>query len=507
MVAQGILPFQLERERESTGLTSLAGLPLYLELAHVAGVWRSVAEQVRTGRDGQGWSDGQMVLALILLVLAGGDCVDDLERLEADDGLRLLMMRVQWHGLPRRERRELERRWRNERTRAFPSPSAARRWLSWFHNDAEERRRIEGRAFIPTPVAALVGLAEVNAELLAFLQRHRPCSVATLDIDATLVETTKSQALYCYKKFRAYQPLNVWWAEQRVVVYSEFRDGNVPAGYQQRRVLEEALDLMPTGVERVQLRSDSAGYEWDLLKYCAEGKHPRFGVIDFAVSADVNDAFRRALVETPELTWRKLSPDADQEWAEVCFVPNEAARTKNGPTYRYLAIREPVRQLELFDDEGEQYPFPTLTSRDDAGRAVPYKLFALVTNRTGDGAAIIRWHRQRCGDSEQAHAVMKHDLSGGKMPSKYFGANAAWWAVMILAMNLDAIMRRLVLGQGWLRRRMKAVRFHFIHLAGRVVQHARQLILRVGGRGHELLRDAREAIARLGGAPSPGPAG
>ena len=197
MVAQGVLPFQLERERESTGLTALAGLPLYLELAHVAGVWRSAAEHVQTGRDSQGWSDAQMVLALMLLVLVGGDCVDDLERLEADDGMRLLMMRVQWHGLSRRERRELERRWRKERTRAFPSPSAMRRWLPWFHNDAEERRRAEGTALIPTPVAALVGLAKVNSDLLTFLQRHRPQSVATLDIDATLVETTKAEALFC----------------------------------------------------------------------------------------------------------------------------------------------------------------------------------------------------------------------------------------------------------------------------------------------------------------------
>ncbi|OGQ90228.1 MAG: hypothetical protein A2289_20000 [Deltaproteobacteria bacterium RIFOXYA12_FULL_58_15] len=27
--------------------------------------------------------------------------------------------------------------------------------------------------------------------------------------------------------FKAYQPLNIWWAEQQLVVRSEFRDGNV----------------------------------------------------------------------------------------------------------------------------------------------------------------------------------------------------------------------------------------------------------------------------------------
>jgi hypothetical protein len=46
-----------------------------------------------------------------------------------------------------------------------------------------------------------------------------------------------SKSLYCNKHFKAYQPLNTWWAEQGLVVHSEFRNGNVPAGYEQLRVL------------------------------------------------------------------------------------------------------------------------------------------------------------------------------------------------------------------------------------------------------------------------------
>jgi hypothetical protein len=74
-------------------------------------------------------------------------------------------------------------------------------------------------------------------------------------MDATLDETYKRNALFCYKGFKAYQPLNVWWAEQQLVVRSEFRDGNVPAGYQQLRVLKEALALLPSGITEVNLRT------------------------------------------------------------------------------------------------------------------------------------------------------------------------------------------------------------------------------------------------------------
>ena len=40
-----------------------------------------------------------------------------------------------------------------------------------------------------------------------------------------------------------------------MVLYSEFRDGNVPAGYEQLRVLKEALSFLPDGVDTVRLRS------------------------------------------------------------------------------------------------------------------------------------------------------------------------------------------------------------------------------------------------------------
>ena len=52
-------------------------------------------------------------MSLVLLNLAGGESVDDLRILEGDEGFAKVMRFVTTHGLPRKERRELERRWRN----------------------------------------------------------------------------------------------------------------------------------------------------------------------------------------------------------------------------------------------------------------------------------------------------------------------------------------------------------------------------------------------------------
>ena len=59
-------------------------------------------------------------------------------------------------------------------------------------------------------------------------------------MDACLVESHKKEALYS-QEVQGVQPLTTYWAEADLVVHSEFRDGNVPAGHQQLRVLKEAL--------------------------------------------------------------------------------------------------------------------------------------------------------------------------------------------------------------------------------------------------------------------------
>lgn len=61
---RGILSFQYTQEKSSSGMTALVGLPLYLELAQVAGVTAAIRRHLGvTGS--QGWDDVQMVLALV----------------------------------------------------------------------------------------------------------------------------------------------------------------------------------------------------------------------------------------------------------------------------------------------------------------------------------------------------------------------------------------------------------------------------------------------------------
>jgi hypothetical protein len=197
----------------------------------------------------------------------------------------------------------------------------------------------------------------------------------------------------------------------------------------------------------------------------------------------VTREFKKAVSEVPECDWTPLFREENgekiktgREWAEVCFVPSAIGHSKNGPEYRYLATREAMAEQLIIpgtiDEEEESFPRMSMDSKK-------YKVFGIVTNMDWEGQALIPWLYKRCGKSEEAHSIMKEDLAGGKLPTDDLGDNAAWWWIMVLALNLNNTMKMLVLGKTWISRRMKAIRLHLINLPGRVVERSRELFVRL----------------------------
>ena len=121
------------------------------------------------------------------------------------------------------------------------------------------------------------------------------------------------------------------------------------------------------------------------------------------------------------------------------------------PTYSYLAVREVLGSMELpgLHLAESSLPFPIMKIYTQR-----YKIFGLATNMGSEGEDLIHWHRQRCGKSEEAHAVIKEDFAGGKLPSEDFGENAAWWWIMIMALKLNSVMKQLALESSWANNRI-----------------------------------------------------
>ena len=89
------------------------------------------------------------------------------------------------------------------------------------------------------------------------------------------------------------------------------------------------------------------------------------------------------------------------------------------------------------------------------------------------------------------------------MPSKRFGANAAWWHIMVLAYNLNVTMQRQIWPESWKYKRFKALRSGLIRIAARIITHARQLIIKISSRNPllELFLLARQRILKMAQPP------
>lgn len=473
--SQGILPFDIEEvPSEQVRVTSYSGLPLVAEIYRASGAAEGVARCVATRRRQRerGLTDKELVESFALLLASGGECLDDFLRLQADAGLAEMI------------------------EHELPSPTRAKEFLYAFHDDerepADRQQRLLTPSFVPAESAPLAGLHEALCRTVATMQAQRPADKATIDLDATIIESEKREAATTYTGESGYQPALALWAEQEMILADEFRDGNVPAGGL-LGLLQKAVSALPQGIERIYVRSDSAGYEHELMNWCRAEKPGRAPII-FAISAKMSEELRRQIERLPTSAWQALETKAGviRSWAEVEFVPSGGPAVKGVKPDRYLAIRLKREQGEMFAD----------------GSAV--KHFAVVTNDwASDGARLLAWHREKAGTIEKLHDVLKNELGAGVMPCERFGANAAWLRLNCLTYNLLSLLRQLALPAELQKARPKRLRFHVLCLAGQIIQHARRLLIRVGETISDvkLLHLARQAILKILRPPQPQPNG
>ena len=475
-------PVKLEVARSRTPATALGGLVVLLELLAAKRVLAALPEA--EGSPSQGWSDGQMMLAVLLLNVAGFDRVSDIDRLEADAGLCALVGRFEakLFGL---SRRALARRFRGGRERCFPSARSLRDWQDRFHvPGVHDVGREKGKAFIPAHSERHELFREVGRRLVAEGAREAGAGSVTIDLDATIIASGKQECLHTYRAAervvpgeRGYQPLVAFCPEIGMAPWLEARDGNVPASMDNLRALEETLLQLPGAVRRVTLRTDGAGYQEDVIRACNDPAFRseatrRFGTVGLVCGATRSESLMAEVARLAEDAWRPVSgmrsaqaaPGEPQlECAKLPYVPATANGLKPHHVIRYVVTRRALPG-KLGLDAGE------LPATD--GRPA-FRIRAYMTNfpapdairaekanglKVMEAVEVVAAARQRCGHGEEVHAVLKSDLAAGMMPSGRFGANAAWLWLAALALNAMALLRRAAYGPEWRWMRMKRIR-------------------------------------------------
>ena len=387
----------------------------------------------------RGFAEAQLAESICLLQAVGGECPEDMRLLAEDACLT--------RGLGY----------------APPKATAVREFLKRFHDPALEAQRpvreVQKSFIFPAsgPVASLQevqrGLVRRVAKL--YEQQGPPQRVATVDQDATIIESHKAAAYCHYDGGRGYQPMVAVWAELDLVLADEYRDGNVPAKQDPLTCAQLAFAALPETITQRYFRGDSACHEHDLLEWLNHPDRAREpgGRIGFAISAVLSEALAEALRQVPEVDWKTFGTEPDgtlRQWAEVDFVPGEKYEHKGRQPLRYVGLRLLKPQGVLFHDGTDRH------------------YHAVITNQALEGGRLLDWHREKAGTVEHTHDEVKNELGGGHVPSQRFGVNAAWFKLALITYNVISAIKGLCLTGEERTVRLKKFRLLVIHVAGRM---------------------------------------
>ena len=134
---------------------------------------------------------------------------------------------------------------------------------------------------------------------------------------------------------------------------------------------------------------------------------------------------------------------------------------KTKRSFRLVVKREERRHQNLCDGE-------------------KYFHYAVATNLPEEKSAldVLAWHNQR-GQAENYHKELKAGFGQDQMPCGQSHANAVYFRIGVIAYNLFLGFRRLACPQAWSRHTIATFRWKLIQIAGRIVHHAGQIVLKL----------------------------
>jgi hypothetical protein len=451
---QAKIPYDISTEPMDGSVTSLGGVAVLSRLFRGMKLPGSCDANLEFFRKiALGYQAGQMVESIVTGLLLGIDCVEDLDMLRGDETVaRILGYQT-------------------------PSTRCVRDWLEKFHDQAlataayEKALELDLKSAVPDSSAGLCALQKVlGTSARSAASRHpdgAPLS-ATVDADGTIIESHKAGAFVAYEGTRGYQPLTALWAEANVILSTEFRDGNVPGHHNPLACVEQAFSELPGSIEEFYFRADSAYYNCELLDWldepCRE-RGPQGVEIKYTVSARMSDQLAEVARLVPESAWimspnQKEGDDVLHQWTELEYTPTRKPEKKDAKPRRYIGIRLIKKQGELFADGNDR------------------KHFAVVTNREERGDVVLAWHREKAGTIEHTQDELKNALSGARLPSKFFGANAAWFTLNAIAYNIASALRSALPDPEMKTARIKRLRFNFFNVSARLTRFSRKITLR-----------------------------
>jgi len=436
-------------EADACGLVSRSGTALVPELASRLGLTGRLSEALgHLHRRRPVHAPGAVVVDLATMLIDGGECVSDLGALADQPDL---FGRVASH-------------------------STASRVL---------------HAIGPAEREALRA-ARAAARERAWRLGARPQRIV-LDFDAHLVEVHSDKEAAAPNRNRGFgfHPLACWLDEGGEALAALLRPGNAGANTAADHVavLDGALEQLPTEARdrdrddpiEILARADSAGATH---QFAAALRARR---VRFSLGYYMKDSAGQAALALPDDAWRP-AVDADGQERDGAWVAELTGQVDLSawPERSRLIVRRerphPGAQLRFTDVDGLRYQcfLTDQDSEDIVALEVTHRLHARVEDRIAEA----------------------RELGLARLPFQAFNDNQTWLELILLAQDLLAWLRALILDADGARLAPKRLRHRLLHVAGRLTRSARRRILHLPAAwpwAHQLLA----AFARLRALPAP----
>jgi hypothetical protein len=301
-----------------------------------------------------------------------------------------------------------------------------------------------------TGQAGLGGLGTVRDILTQRLLRRDERKDYTLDVDAMQVEGEKQDAKFTYQGVKGYMPMLGYLFEVGICLLDEFREGNESPSTGHVAFYRQCKERMPKEKRIARFRADSASYQADVINELEEDH------VLWTITADQDIAVQKLIKDIPEEAWQRPYSGCDYELVETV---HSMGKTKT--SFRLVFKREERRQKSLFEQE-------------------KYFHYAVATNLGEEKSLqdVLLWHNQR-GQAENFNKELKNGFGQDQMPCGQIHANAVYFRIGVIAYNLFVGFRRLTCPAAWGRHTIATFRWKFVQIAGRIVRHAGQVVLKL----------------------------
>ena len=375
-----------------------------------------------------GYSAFEFIYPLILMLHSGGRFLDDIREIKVDKALTTLLKIVN-----------------------IPTANAFSKYLRKHGAMGEE------------------GMRNINKRYLKRFLKSTKNEELILDIDATFIEAHKNTAKYSYKDAPGYMPM-VGHINNGYVIDVDFREGNEAPASKNLEFIKQCELQLPLGIKFDRFRADSASYQADIFNYC-EKKN-----ILFTVTAKKNKNVFDSIKSIKDEEWQTFSKR--EKIAEFTHTMQD---TDNA--FRMIVLKKDITPI-----------LPTLKEYISDEVMMQYQdeiYYCIATNDNNlRPENIIKLHRQRGETSENKIKELKNGFNMSYLPSSNLQANAFYFYIGTLAYNLFLLFKQ-ILDSNLQKHTVKTIRYKLYNIAGKVISHARERILKVNEEFMQLLQKIR----------------